>query len=124
IFLEHQKTGDGILTAIMVGILMRETGLPLSVLKKRMSRFPQVQLNISVKDKDACLGDSKVKNRIEDLRKEMESIKGRLIVRPSGTESLIRVMTEAPDENEARRLAEAAIELFRNFSETGLVTEI
>ena len=62
--------------------------------------------------------------RIEALQKEMEKIKGRLLVRPSGTEPVIRVMTEAPDEKVARKLATKAIDLFRGYSSTGQVTEI
>jgi phosphoglucosamine mutase len=124
IFLDYHTTGDGILTALMVAILMRETGMPLSRLARMMSRFPQVQLNIAVEDKQACLTDRDVQKAIEALTKEMDGIKGRLLVRPSGTESVIRVMTEAPDEAEARRLAIKAIDLFRNYSSTGRVTEI
>ncbi len=124
IFLDHQTTGDGILTALMVALLMRETGKPLSELGKLMTRFPQVQLNITVEDKQAALGDSKVMSEIASLSDEMEKLRGRLLVRPSGTESVIRVMTEAPEEAVARRLAEQAIELFKGYSETGKITEI
>jgi phosphoglucosamine mutase len=124
IFLDYHTTGDGILTAIMVAMLMRETNSRLSELAGVMKRFPQVQLNISVPDKESVLNDSTVRAQIEALAKEMDGLKGRLLVRPSGTESVIRVMTEAPDESEARRLAEQAIDLFRSFSETGQVTEL
>jgi phosphoglucosamine mutase len=89
-----------------------------------MSRFPQVQLNIDVKDKKAALDSSEIKTEIAQLSIEIEKIKGRLLVRPSGTESVIRVMTEAPDEETARKLARQAIELFRAFSESGRVTEL
>ena len=123
IFLDHHTTGDGILTALMVALLVRRTGLPLSELGGLMSRYPQVQLNIAVDDK-ACLDDDKVQSRIEALNKEMKKVKGRLLVRPSGTESVIRVMTEAPDEEAARKLASKAIDLFRDYSSTGHVTEI
>lgn len=124
IFLDHHTTGDGILTAIMVGILMRETGMKLSELGSMMKRFPQVQLNITVKDKQAALEDKSIKSEINTLTLEIEKIKGRLLVRPSGTESVIRVMTEAPEENEARRMAELAIALFKRHSENGIVTEL
>jgi phosphoglucosamine mutase len=124
IFLEHHTTGDGILTAIMVGILMRETGMKLSELGAMMKRFPQVQLNITVRDKKAALEDKSINSGIKTLTIEIEKIKGRLLVRPSGTESVIRVMTEAPEESEARRMAEQAIALFRKHSENGIVTEL
>jgi len=124
IFLDYHTTGDGILTALMVAMLMRSENKLLSELGSQMRRFPQVQLNIAVTDKQAALKDKNVKNKIEALSRELDKIKGRLLVRPSGTESVIRVMTEAPDEAEARRLAEMAIDLFRVFSENGVVTEI
>jgi len=124
IFLDHHTTGDGILTAVMVAVLMRETGKPLSELGRLMRRFPQVQLNIAVKDKNAALENSAVKSGIAELSRQMNGIKGRLLVRPSGTESVIRVMTEAPDEDAARQLAERAIDLFRAFSETNKVTKL
>jgi phosphoglucosamine mutase len=124
IFLDHHTTGDGILTGLMVAILMRETRKPLSELGQEMTRFPQVQLNIDVKDKKAALEDLKTKSGILKLSKKIEKDKGRLLVRPSGTESVIRVMTEAPDEALARKLALEAIDLFRSFSESGKVTEI
>ncbi len=124
IFLEHHTTGDGILTALMVAMLMRETNKLLSQLGARMTRYPQIQLNITVNDKQAALDDKKVKSEIDALSLEIDKIKGRLLVRPSGTESVIRVMTEAPVESEARRMAEEAINLFRRYSETGKVTEL
>ena len=124
IFLDHHTTGDGVLTGLMVAMLMRETLKPLSMLGKEMTRYPQVQLNIDVKDKKAALEDSKTKKAIEKLSKKIEEQKGRLLVRPSGTESVIRVMTEAPEESVARKLALEAIELFRGFSESGKVTEL
>jgi phosphoglucosamine mutase len=124
IFLDHHTTGDGILTAVMVGILMRETGLKLSGLGAMMTRYPQVQLNITVRDKKAALEDKSIESKIRNLSMEIEKIKGRLLVRPSGTESVIRVMTEAPEEAEARHMAEQVIALFKVYSENGLVTEI
>ncbi len=124
IFLDYHTTGDGILTGVMVGMLLRLTDTPLSVLGKMMSRYPQVQLNIAVEDKEACLADDRVKTEIEFLKGEMEKAKGRLLVRPSGTESVIRVMTEAPNEREARDIAIRAIDLFRIYSATGRVTEL
>ncbi len=124
IFREYHTTGDGLLTAIMVAILMREKNMLLSELGAQMTRYPQVQLNISVKDKSAALASSEIKTGISALSGEIDKLEGRLLVRPSGTESVIRVMTEAPDESEARKFAEMAIDLFQPFSESGTVTEL
>jgi phosphoglucosamine mutase len=124
IFLDHHTTGDGILTGLMVAVLMRETNKLLSQLGSEMSRFPQVQLNIEVKDKKSALDDEKIKAGVAALSKNIEKSSGRLLIRPSGTESVIRVMTEAPDESVARKMAEEAIGLFKPFSESGKITEI
>jgi len=124
IFLDHHTTGDGILTAVMTGLLMKETSRTLSDLALQMTRYPQVQLNINVRNKKAALEDDGIKSGIEELSNAMTKSSGRLLVRPSGTESVIRVMTEAPDETEARKVAEMAIDLFRQFSENGIVTEL
>lgn len=124
VFIEHHTTGDGILTGLMVALLMREKVKPLSELAGCMSRFPQVQLNIEVQDKRAALSDSCVNSQLAELSKRAEQANGRLLVRPSGTEAVIRVMAEAPEEGLAREFATQAIEFLKPFSETGRVTEI
>ncbi|HEX9746454.1 MAG TPA: phosphoglucosamine mutase [bacterium] len=124
IFLDHHTTGDGILTTVMVALLIKQTGLPLSKLAAGMSRFPQVQLNIRVRDKDVCLQSKKITDAIRKINDEIARVNGRLLVRPSGTEPLIRVMTEAPDEPTARKHAEMAISLFKEFAVDNNVTEI
>ncbi len=104
IFLEHNTTGDGILTALQLMSVMRETSLPLSELAAQMTRLPQVLVNVRVKDKNALDNCEPVQ---ESIRKASERMgeSGRVLVRPSGTEPLVRVMVEGPDETELKEIA-------------------
>ncbi|MBQ7668209.1 MAG: phosphoglucosamine mutase [Clostridia bacterium] len=99
IFLEHNTTGDGILTAINVLNVMNETGKSLSTLAKVMVSYPQVTVNAKVtpKRKQNYMEDPKVKEIIEATEKLFEG-QGRVLIRPSGTEPLIRVMIEGKDQ--------------------------
>ena len=102
IFLDQHTTGDGMLTAIRLIQTMCEENKPLSELSRVMTVFPQVLLNIDVREKPA----------IEDVQQVMAAIrsvenclgeKGRVLVRYSGTQPLCRVMVEGPEEDETRR---------------------
>lgn len=99
IFLDYNTTGDGLVTAAQLVDIMKETGETLSSLASRMRKYPQILVNIKAKFKDALSQDEEISQAIaemEDLLKD----RGRLLVRPSGTEPLIRVMAEGPDEKE------------------------
>jgi phosphoglucosamine mutase len=96
IFLDYNTTGDGILTALQLTRTVVTTGKPLSELKNIMQKFPQVLVNVRVADKSGW----KQNTAIADVVREVELAlgdHGRLLVRPSGTESLIRIMAEGPD---------------------------
>jgi phosphoglucosamine mutase len=100
---EYATTGDGVLTALQVLSVMARTGRSLADLAAVMTRLPQVLVNVPVSDKEAALaaaGDAVAAAEAE-LGPE-----GRVLVRPSGTEPLVRVMVEATDEQTARRVAE------------------
>jgi len=99
IFLEHNSTGDGILTAVNLLNVMNETNKPLSELAKVMVSYPQVTVNAKVTNerKKTYLEDEKVKNIIAETEKIFEG-DGRVLIRPSGTEPLIRVMIEGKDQ--------------------------
>jgi phosphoglucosamine mutase len=105
IFLDHGTTGDGLLAALVVIRLMVERQRPLSELKRAMTRFPQVLLNVPVQSRQDLDG-------IEPLRQTMARIRaalndrGRVLVRYSGTEPLVRVMVEGEDSDTVRRYAE------------------
>jgi len=101
IFLEHNTTGDGVLTALQVLKVMCETGKPLHELAAQMTRLPQVLVNVRVKDKNALESCLPVQEAIAQAQSRLEG-RGRVLVRPSGTEPLVRVMAEGPDEEELR----------------------
>ncbi len=100
---EYATTGDGILTALQVLSVMARTGRPLADLAAVMTRLPQVLLNVAVDDKAAALsaGEDAVVAAAAELGDD-----GRVVVRPSGTEPVVRVMVEATDEETARAVAE------------------
>ncbi len=95
IFLDYNTTGDGLLTGLQLANIMKATNKPLSELAEEMKKFPQVLVNIRVTDKHHVTDNEKVKAVIEQVEAEMNG-NGRILVRPSGTEPLVRVMAEAP----------------------------
>lgn len=112
IFLEHNTTGDGLLTALYLLRVLKRKGMPLSQLAAQMQRLPQVLLNTKVKDKERVMQDETVLRQVEEVRQTLGD-QGRILVRPSGTEPLLRVMVEGPDEEELNKLAQSVIEVIR-----------
>ncbi|MGG3575390.1 phosphoglucosamine mutase [Bacillus gobiensis] len=94
IFLDNNTTGDGLLSAIMLLNAMKLSGKPLSELAAEMQKFPQLLVNVKVTDKYKVEENEKVKAVIGEVEAEMNG-DGRILVRPSGTEPLVRVMAEA-----------------------------
>jgi phosphoglucosamine mutase len=110
IFGEHSTTGDGILTGLQLAQVVLTAGSPLSTLAHWYEAWPQVLVNVRVRDRDAL----DHADRIWDEVRAVEAVlgaDGRVLLRPSGTEPLVRVMVEAIDERAARdaaaRLADA-----------------
>lgn len=99
IFLDHNTTGDGIITAIQLLTVMTETKQSLSQLAKVMHVLPQSQLGAKVPDsrKEEYKEDAEVQAAIARLEQKYAG-KGRVLIRPSGTEPLVRVMIEGPDQ--------------------------
>lgn len=104
IFLDHNTTGDGLITALQVLALMKTTGRPLSELATVMTNLPQVFVNIRVKERRALSTLPKVRQHMEKLEKELDGT-GRLLVRYSGTEPVVRIMVEGEAEEEIRVMA-------------------
>ncbi|MBQ3090344.1 MAG: phosphoglucosamine mutase [Oscillospiraceae bacterium] len=94
IFSKYATTGDGILTSIKVMEVMQSTRLPLSQLCESMTVYPQLLVNVKVGDKQAAQADPDVIRAIGDVEKALGN-SGRILVRESGTEPLVRVMVEA-----------------------------
>ncbi|MCA1066293.1 phosphoglucosamine mutase [Rossellomorea sp. AcN35-11] len=97
IFLDYNTTGDGLLTGIQLVNIMKMTGKSLSELAGEMQKFPQKLVNVRVTDKHHVTDNETVKQVIQKVEEEMNG-NGRILVRPSGTEPLVRVMAEAPTE--------------------------
>jgi len=105
IFLDHNTTGDGILSALQLLEVMLIEGKPLSELAAIMERYPQHLVNVKVKGRES-LDDFPAIARIAEQVKDKLGSDGRLLIRPSGTEPMIRVMVEGKDHDLVVELAE------------------
>ncbi len=114
IFLDHATTGDGELSALKLLCIMKETGKKLSELASQMTVYPQVLVNVRVSDfgKAKFPRDKEIKNAIEAAEKELGA-DGRVLVRVSGTEPLVRVMLEGKDEEKISVLAQELAEVIK-----------
>jgi phosphoglucosamine mutase len=106
ILTEHSTTGDGILTGIQLAREVVRTGKTLAELADVMDVYPQVLINVSGVDRSRLAADDEVQAAIGAAEAELGDT-GRVLLRPSGTEALIRVMVEAADESTATRVAES-----------------
>ncbi len=98
------STGDGIVTGLRLMTRMVQTGSSLSDLASAMRTLPQVLINVEVVDKATAAAAPSVRTAVEQAAAELGDT-GRILLRPSGTEPMIRVMVEAADEGVAQRLA-------------------
>ncbi|KMJ56933.1 phosphoglucosamine mutase [Bacillus sp. LL01] len=105
IFLDYNTTGDGMLTGLQLVNILKLTKKSLSELAGEMTKFPQLLVNIRVTDKHRVTENEKVKAVIEAVEAEMNG-NGRILVRPSGTEPLVRVMAEAPTQEQCDEYVE------------------
>lgn len=97
VFLDYNTTGDGMLSGIQLLNVMKETGKKLSELAAEVQTYPQKLVNIRVSDKNGAMDVPAIKAVIDEVESEMNG-DGRILVRPSGTEPLLRVMAEAPSQ--------------------------
>lgn len=112
IFGRYANTGDGILTAIKVMEAITETKQPLSVLAADMTVYPQLLKNVVVTDKDETLNCAEVKAAVAEVEKKLGS-EGRVLLRKSGTEPLLRVMVEAGTHEMCEQKVDYIIEAMR-----------
>jgi phosphoglucosamine mutase len=104
VFLDHATTGDGLLTGLALMARMRATGAPLAELAGVVQRLPQVLVNVPVTDRIAVVENDEVAEAVNAVEAELGD-SGRVLLRPSGTEQLVRVMVEAPTQELADRVA-------------------
>lgn len=112
VFLNMNTTGDGLLSAIQLLSVMKETGKSLSELASEVQIFPQKLVNIRVRDKHTVMDEPAVKEVIARIEAEMNG-DGRILVRPSGTEPLLRVMAEASTDEKVHYYVDAIADVIR-----------
>lgn len=115
IFGDLEKTGDGVMTSLRVMEVLRAEREKLSELCRPVTLYPQQLVNVRVSDKEAAMGAPAVKDAVADAERYLEG-NGRVLVRASGTEPLVRVLAEAPEERlctEANAFVLKALDPFR-----------
>jgi phosphoglucosamine mutase len=113
IFLEHNTTGDGLVTALHLAAVMKQTGKPVSELRQVMRRYPQVLVNVPVADKARLSTSAAIADSVSEVEAELGE-SGRVLVRASGTEPLVRVMAEASDAETAADVVDRLVGVVRS----------
>ena len=108
IFSKHATTGDGILTSLKMMEAMIEKKQSFSELTRELRIFPQILINVKVQDKKQAMEDAEVLAAADKVSEELEG-NGRILLRPSGTEKLVRVMVEAETDEICREMAERVV---------------
>jgi phosphoglucosamine mutase len=104
--LDHATTGDGVLAALRILEIIRTSGATLAELAEVMTRLPQVLVNVPDVDREAVAHSAVVAEAVRAAEERLGA-DGRVLVRPSGTEPLVRIMVEAPAEALADEIAAA-----------------
>jgi phosphoglucosamine mutase len=104
IILDHATTGDGTLTGLLLAARVAETGRTLRELAAVMERLPQVLINVPDVDRARVGSSAELAAAVVEAEREL-GVTGRVLLRPSGTEPLVRVMVEAADIDQARSVA-------------------
>ncbi|MCP4090042.1 MAG: phosphoglucosamine mutase, partial [Gammaproteobacteria bacterium] len=91
-------TGDGIVSALQVVDIMNQTGISLADLRKGMTQYPQLMINVKADREKQVWNDKTVRKAVRDAEQKLAE-KGRVLLRPSGTEPLVRVMVEGENED-------------------------
>ena len=112
ILADYATTGDGTLTALHLMQRMKQTGLSLSKLAQVMKKLPQVLINVSGVDRNLGVSHPKILAEVDRLRDQLGDA-GRILLRPSGTEPVVRVMVEAPTDQQAAEVAQALTAVVR-----------
>jgi phosphoglucosamine mutase len=115
IMLDHATTGDGLLTALHLLAATASGGVPLAGLAQVMTRYPQVLVNVTGVDKARAAKSPELAVAVAAAKAELGA-SGRVLVRPSGTEPTVRVMVEAKDHADAKRVADSLAATVRSVS--------
>ena len=115
---KYATTGDGLLTAIMIMERIAESKLPLSKLTEPVVMYPQITQNLPVSDKDAVLNHPAVQAKLADCNTRLGT-DGRMLLRKSGTEPVVRVMVEAADRETCEAFAEEMVGVIREAGQSG-----
>ena len=115
ILADHATTGDGLLTALHLLAIAAGRGQPLGELAKVMTRYPQVLISVPGVDRSLVGTSAELADAVRAAEAELGE-SGRVLVRPSGTEPLVRVMVEAVDDRQARRVADELATTVRNLA--------
>jgi phosphoglucosamine mutase len=118
VFADLATTGDGVLTGLIVADLVARRGAALSALAAAMTRLPQVLVNVPLARKVDLGGESEVGRTVREIEAELGG-RGRVLVRSSGTEPLLRVMVEAPSASEAEESAARIVSAIHRLEEGG-----
>jgi phosphoglucosamine mutase len=110
VFLDHATTGDGVMTGLALLSRMQSTGASLAELASVVRRLPQTLINVPVTDRLAVSESDEVAQAVNAVEEELGET-GRVLLRPSGTEQLVRVMVEAPTQEQADEVAERLAEV-------------
>ena len=112
IFLDHNTTGDGLVTALQIAAILKESGKTFSELAGVMKELPQVLVNAKVPNekKNIYLEDAEIIEAIKAVEAKLNGV-GRVLIRPSGTEPLVRVMLEGENQEEINEMANSLVEL-------------
>lgn len=110
IFSKYATTGDGVLTSLKLMEIMMDKKEPISRLAQDVTMYPQVLLNVRVADKKSVREDKDVAQAVEEVSERLDG-SGRILLRESGTEPVIRVMVECPDEKQCQDLAQSVVDV-------------
>lgn len=112
IFSKHATTGDGIVTALKIMEVVMSKKLSLSKLADEIRKYPQVLKNIPVKDKDTVMNNAAVSKAVQNIQMRLGD-DGRILLRPSGTEPVVRIMVEADTEDACKECANEIIDIMK-----------
>ena len=115
IFSKHATTGDGILTSLKIMEAMLENKSTLGELRRKLKIFPQLLINVKAEDKDKVISDERVKAIERKVEDELKG-RGRLLLRQSGTEPLVRVMVEAETDDMCKKYADMVVDVINSIS--------